>query len=114
MLFSKATDESGEVDANTAGKEADVEGSDLAALSSTCDLDGFLGVGQEAAGFLEKQFAGGSEASPSGGSGEELNADLLLEVGELLADGGLRHVKASSGAAEAALFCGGNEIAKVS
>jgi hypothetical protein len=43
-----------------------------------------------------------------------LNSDLLLEVGELLADGGLRYVKASGSAAEAALFCGGNEIAKVS
>ena len=56
-------------------------------------LNGGLGVLQNLAGFLEEKAAGLSEADRFRGPLKQCDADLVLELADLPAEGRLRHVK---------------------
>jgi hypothetical protein len=57
MLLAEGADEAGEVDPYTASEEADIEISNLSAMSPPGDLDGILGVRQDATRFFEKELS---------------------------------------------------------
>jgi len=88
------------------------EGGNGAQGQGAPDLAGGGGhfVSQAAGGFLhlagvgEKGAAGRGQGHPAGGALEEAGAQLLLQAGDLVAEGGLHRVAALGGPGEAAGF----------
>jgi len=74
---------------------------------AVCGEEGFACLG-------EKEQALRREARATRGAMQESAAYLSLEVGELLADGGLRDVKLTAGFGEGAMVGYGTEVAKMS
>ena len=75
-----------------------------------CDL----GLVQDPAGLDEEGGAGHGEGDAAVGAVEQADAQLRLELADLLADGGLRHVEALGGAAEVQLLRDRDEVPQVS
>jgi hypothetical protein len=113
MGAAEGADDAWEVYADGAGEEADAELAELARLRTLGDLDGVGGGGEGFAGFDEEEVTVGGQTDLTAGAIEEGDIELGLEVGELLADGGLGDVEGAGGAAYAALFGYGYEIAEV-
>src|SRR5205814_1036371 len=82
-----------------------------------CAAGGRDGAGravQGVAGFGEKRLTGAGESNPAGDSFEQRDAQLGLEIVDLLGQGGLGDVQAPRGAGESELLGDGDEITKVS
>ena len=70
--------------------------------------------GEDAAYVREKRGSGYGEPHTAREAFEQLNAELVLELADLLADGRPRDVQASRGTAEVDLFGRRHEVPKVS
>ena len=84
---------------------------DLAEPRAAHLIGGALGLGEEAAPFIEKEGAGRGEPDLPAGPIEQPDTELLLEGPDLLAEARLRHAEAVGGAAEVELLGDGDEIA---
>ena len=73
-----------------------------------------LGLVQDPTGLDEQRGAGRGEGDAAVGAVEQPHAQLCLELADLLADGGLRHVQALGGAAEVQLLRDRDEVPQVS
>jgi hypothetical protein len=107
-------DDAGEETAGAPKKEADVERADLADEGSPGDFDGAVGSGEGFTRFGEEELALGREAGSARVAVEERAADFALEIGDLLADGGLGDVEAAASFAEGAVLGDGAEITQMS
>jgi hypothetical protein len=77
-------------------------------------LDGFVGLLQNRASFIEKRATGVSQAHGFGGAFKQLDADLILEIANLAAQRRLRHVQPLHRGARNVFHLGdGNEVAQV-
>jgi hypothetical protein len=107
-------DEAGKEAAGSPEEEADCERSDLALQRAPGNLQGSIGSEEGFTSLCEEKLAMRGEAGATCAAMEENTANLPLQVGELLADGGLRDMKAATGLAEGTVIRDGAEVPQVS
>jgi hypothetical protein len=114
VAFSVVADDAREEAAGAPEEEADGESAGFATERALGNVDGAVGGEEGLAGFGEEELALRSETGWAGGAVEERAAYLALEVGDLLADGGLGDVELATSFGEGAVVGDGAEVAEVS
>jgi hypothetical protein len=114
LLLSEGTNEFWEAHTHRSREESYAKGSDLAAVRSLRYMDGMVCGTENATGLIEKEKALLRESCVLRGAGEERDANLVLQIGELFANCRLCDMEPSRCSTETSLLCDSNEIAQMS
>ncbi len=93
--------------------EVDPQQARLAGVDPPRGGHGDVELGQHRPGVAQERLAGRGQLDAAAGAGQQADAELLLQAGDLLAERGLGDVQAGGGAAEVKLLGDGDEVAQL-
>jgi len=113
LQFAILPDDAGEEISGTPEEEADGKRTDLPLKRTTGNVDRAFGCDERLSRLIEEKKPVRSEADSTLVTIEEGTPDLALQVGDLLADGGLGDVQLAAGLAEGAMIGYGTEVTEM-
>jgi hypothetical protein len=113
MGLAELADETGKEDTDSIGEETYAEVSYLASYGALGRLDRIICSGKYLFRLFEEDLAGVGEYYLSSVTKEKLDPDLVFEITDLFANGGLRYVQSAGCMTETLPFSHGDEISEM-
>jgi hypothetical protein len=113
MAVAEIPDDPGNDGTGPAIEESKPERADFAAVRSLGHFDRQRGAGQDLLRLRQENFSVRCQADFLAASNQQRHSNFALEIGDLLADGGLRHVQEARGPAEALVLGDRAKVSKV-